>query len=222
MLPLKDRMKLIRKELNLSQSEIAASLGCKTGKIKQIESGATVSISFADAKLLEKKYRINEKWLRFGSEKMFIDVGIDDFLSLENEFINKDNIMLSYYENINDVFNIDNNLIDTKKMIVIPNLHNIKNHEKLIALNIDNNSMENTFFKNDIAIIDLNDKDIIDSKIYIIYYENEFYIKRLFKIPKDKIILKSDNSFYPDIQLSYKDFTILGRIVYSINIKELY
>ena len=60
MLPLKDRMKLIRKELNLSQSEIAASLGCKTGKIKQIESGATVSISFADAKLLEKKYRINE------------------------------------------------------------------------------------------------------------------------------------------------------------------
>ena len=59
-------------------------------------------------------------------------------------------------------------------MIVIPNLHNIKNHEKLIALNIDNNSMENTFFKNDKAIIDLNDKDIIDSKIYIIYYENEF------------------------------------------------
>ena len=55
---LKDKLKEIRKTLGLNQQNIADVLGCKIGKIKQIETGKTATISFADAKLLEKKYRI--------------------------------------------------------------------------------------------------------------------------------------------------------------------
>ena len=87
MLPLKERMKFLRKELGLSQQDISDTLGCKVGKIKQIESGSTATISFADAKLLKQKYRINDEWIRFGNGEVFTNLTIDDLMTLEKDLI---------------------------------------------------------------------------------------------------------------------------------------
>jgi len=99
---LKDRMKLLRKELRLKQREIADAIGSKVGKIKQIESGATANISFADAKLLSQKYGINDDWLRNGKGEMF----------LKNENINLSTINGDHNLAINGNNNNNNIILD--------------------------------------------------------------------------------------------------------------
>ena len=98
---LKEKIKLIRKEFGLSQQELAIAIGSKVGKIKQIETGATATISYADAKLIESRFRISEQWLRFDIGEMYVELDLNDFDMIKNDFTNnKISIKLPYYSDI--------------------------------------------------------------------------------------------------------------------------
>lgn len=220
---LKDRLRLIRKTLGLNQQNLADSLGCKIGKIKQIETGKTATISYADAKLLEKKYRINEQWLRFNNGDMFIEPTLEDFEELEDEFKNNQStIQLPYYNDIKASAGSGCIANDSKKeYIKIPKIFLPNNHSSLEILSVHGDSMENTFYDNDLIIIDKDKKTLENGKIFIVLYDDELYVKRVFKMPQNKIILKSDNRYYPDIEVVSDNFKILGQVIRALNFKNL-
>lgn len=80
-----------------------------------------------------------------------------------------------------------------------------------IALKVHDDSMEPTLKKDSYAYIELN-APLNNKDIGVFRYNNETLIKR-FIVRKDKLVLRSDNKSYEDIDISEKDdFIIIGRV----------
>lgn len=217
---LKDKFKHIRKELGLNQQQLADIFGCKIGKIKQIETGKTATISYADAKLLERKHRISEQWIRFDIGEMYIEPTLEDFEQLEDEFNNT--ISLPFYNDIKASAGTGCIAADSKiEYIKIPRKLLPNNYSNCEILTVHGDSMESTFYDNDLIIIDKDKRELINGKIFIVIYEDELYVKRVFKMPQNKIILKSDNIYYPDIEVMSDNFKIIGQVIKALNFKNL-
>lgn len=67
---MKDRIKKIRKELDLTQQKFAEKLGVKRNTIAMYEMGKTTP-SDQTLRSIIREYNINEKWLLSGSGEMF-------------------------------------------------------------------------------------------------------------------------------------------------------
>lgn len=67
---LKDRIKKIRKELDLTQQKFADKLGIKRNTIAMYEMGKT-SPSDQTIKSISREFSVNEEWLRTGIGEMF-------------------------------------------------------------------------------------------------------------------------------------------------------
>lgn len=65
-----ERVKKIRKEENLSQSEFGSRLGISRDGIANIE-GNRVELKEQTIKLICKEFNVNEEWLRSGKGTMF-------------------------------------------------------------------------------------------------------------------------------------------------------
>ncbi len=221
---LEERFKYFRKELGLSQKDIAQALSCTTGKIKQIERGITKSINYDDAKILENKYNIREQWLRFEKGKMLLTNTLSEKIEkYEDELkLNDELITLPYYEDIKASAGNGYSNIETKKTFIkIPKTLVPTFHKHLEIIKIDGDSMEKTIYNNDLIFVDKNDTEPKTGKVYIFLYENELFIKRYFKLPNE-IILRSDNSFYPDLKpQKHESLIVIGRVLSRLNIKEL-
>lgn len=70
---MQDRIKLLRKELNLTQEKFGERLGMKKNSISQIENGVN---SLTEQLLVSicREYGVNENWLRTGEGKMFVSL----------------------------------------------------------------------------------------------------------------------------------------------------
>ena len=67
-----NRIRELRKSLNLSQKEFAEKIGLKQNAISYMEkSGATVTEQ--NIKAVCSQFNVNESWLRTGAGKMFIE-----------------------------------------------------------------------------------------------------------------------------------------------------
>ena len=74
---MKDRIKQIRKDKNLTQQEFADKLNIKRGTIANYELGRNEPID-AVITLICKEFGINEKWLRYGEGPMKRSVTRDE------------------------------------------------------------------------------------------------------------------------------------------------
>ena len=68
---LKDRIKKIRKELDLTQQEFADRIGVKRGGIANYEIGRNEPTDSVIS-LICREFNVNEDWLRTGEGEMFI------------------------------------------------------------------------------------------------------------------------------------------------------
>lgn len=90
---MKDRIKKMRKALNLTQQALADAVGVKQNTIAQYEMGRNEPQNAVIA-LICKKYNVNETWLRTGEGEMFVQrtrsQEITDFMAdlvqTDNEF----------------------------------------------------------------------------------------------------------------------------------------
>lgn len=86
-----ERLKKIRKTLDLTQQEFANRIGIARGNIASYEVGKN-SISDAVISLICREFSVNEKWLRYGEGDMFNSsddeyiATIDRIMAGENEF----------------------------------------------------------------------------------------------------------------------------------------
>lgn len=74
---MKERIKKVRKELDLTQQEFADRIGTIRGNIAGYETGKR-SPSSSVISLMCTKFNINENWLRTGEGKMFLDIPVED------------------------------------------------------------------------------------------------------------------------------------------------
>lgn len=68
---MKDRIKKIRKELDLTQQKFADRIGVKQNTVAQYEMGRNIPIDSVIS-LICREFNINEDWLRTGQGEMFI------------------------------------------------------------------------------------------------------------------------------------------------------
>ncbi|MBC5998305.1 XRE family transcriptional regulator [Romboutsia ilealis] len=79
---MKERVRLIRKALNMTQKEFANSIGLKSSSaIGNIELGI-IELSQRNIDLICRKHNVNENWLKYGEGNMFNKVSIDDEFDL--------------------------------------------------------------------------------------------------------------------------------------------
>ena len=64
------RLKLLRKELGLSQGDFAERIGFKQTALSMIESGRNI-LNDRHIKLICSTFNVNERWLRDGEGEMF-------------------------------------------------------------------------------------------------------------------------------------------------------
>lgn len=79
MYQLKNRIKLIRKELKLTQQEFSDRIGIKRGAIANYEIGRNEPVDSVIS-LICREFNVNEKWLRTGTGDMFIELDREDML----------------------------------------------------------------------------------------------------------------------------------------------
>lgn len=84
---MEERLKELRKTLNLTQQEFADKIGVKRNTIAQYESGRNAPID-AVVTLICRTYGVNETWLRTGEGEMFISRGRSEAIAQEvNRFM---------------------------------------------------------------------------------------------------------------------------------------
>lgn len=74
-----ERLKELRKCLNMTQREFADIIGIKGNTIATYESGRNTPID-AVISLICLKFDVNEEWLRYGTGEMFIELDEEDYL----------------------------------------------------------------------------------------------------------------------------------------------
>ncbi len=101
---------------------------------------------------------------------------------------------------------------------------NIKKYNDLVLMNVDEDNMQGTFNKNDIALI-VKFKNNISSKkyedgIYALNINEKISIRRLqfLKLPKRTLVtIISDNKNYSDQNVALEDLSIFGEVVWKCN-----
>lgn len=74
---MKDRIKKIRKELDLTQQEFADRIGIARGNIAAYEVGKNAP-SDSVISLICREFNVNENWLRTGEGDMFMELSRDE------------------------------------------------------------------------------------------------------------------------------------------------
>ena len=208
----KDRLKQIRENLGLKQSELAEKTGINPSSIKQIEAGyAKLSVKIAllikkkvvktpagELRLVDEKnpQKANEAnlrtdWLLYGDGEPF-----------ETTINTHDGQKLS--EGIPS--------INGKKLDLFQKLNNIDN---LYSFVCTDDSMAPFIQKNDILLIDNNKKDIIDGKTYLIEINGNFFI-RLLRKDINVIKLTPVNQSYNTISLPFNELNIIGAVCHIL------
>lgn len=88
---MKNRIKLLRKDLKLTQKEFGDAMKVSNSNISNIENG---SVNLTDRNIYEicSKFNVNKDWLKHGIGDVYIDLNKEDEIkNIINEFIDDNN-----------------------------------------------------------------------------------------------------------------------------------
>ena len=77
MIILKDRIKKLRREMDLTQKEFADKLGVSRNNIASYETGKS-NLGDTAISLICTTFNVNESWLRDGTGEMFVELDVED------------------------------------------------------------------------------------------------------------------------------------------------
>lgn len=93
---MKDRIRQIRKELGLNQTDFGERIGVKQGSIAGYESGARTPIDAVVTSIC-REFNVNENWLRNGTGEMFVE-------AKENSIVAKATMLLGEKDPLFEAF----------------------------------------------------------------------------------------------------------------------
>ena len=97
-----ERIRKLRRELDLTQQEFADRIGIKRGAIANYEIGRNEPVD-AVVSLICREYNVNEEWLRNGTGKMFLQDTNDelDALAERYDLTYADRVFVEKFVNLN-------------------------------------------------------------------------------------------------------------------------
>ena len=93
---MKDRIRQLRKELGMNQTDFGERIGVKQGSIAGYESGARTPLDAVVASIC-REFNVNEEWLRNGTGKMFVE-------AKENSIVAKATMLLGEKDPLFEAF----------------------------------------------------------------------------------------------------------------------
>lgn len=202
------RLKFFRSKRDLSQVELSKLVGISGKQISDYEVGtskprqATYLKILSALQITDTEFRTTNitnydglplslmvpilNWVNVSKISNLIP---DDFRNsaIRHVFVDSAQVSESYARNINDIF----------------------------ALEIRGESMIPFLFNEDIVVIDVSRKDIIDGKTYLISaLNNEAIIRRCFKTPNGTVRLSTYNTSFPEYEFSLEELSIIGEVIW--------
>lgn len=187
---LSERIKTRRKQLKLTQTELAKLTGTTQQNIAKMEktkgeqnTSLVVPLSIAlkcDAQWLEYGTGDTSNYLIKNKNSFYIEV-LDITASAGTGYLNSD---------VKEVIKLIEYDSSQAKM-----LFNGVDANNLKVINISGDSMQGTFESGDSIYVDISKKEFNGDGIYVFTFSKSLYVKRL-QIIKDKIVVISDNKAY--------------------------
>ncbi len=149
-----ERLKYLRKKLNISQKELASELMLNVAMISLIENNKK-NLTDKNIILICEKFNINANWLKFGEGEIFKESEDDELLKLSNQYNldTKTQTILKNFLNMND--DDRNMLIDFMHRLVLEQPEETQKSNQ----NID------TEYSDELLVID-NTKEYITLRVY--------------------------------------------------------
>jgi phage repressor protein C with HTH and peptisase S24 domain len=89
------------------------------------------------------------------------------------------------------------------------------NHiSNLMLLQVHGDCMEPALRHDDTIMVDRGRVSVVSGHIYAVGLEDNIMVKRVFRLPNDRIILRSDNPYYAPLNTDIKDVCILGEVIW--------
>ncbi len=214
------RIKECRKELGLTQKQLASKVGIKQGTLSELENGESAGTTLVAT--FAKELKVNALWLETGRG----DRKLEPTLTVESVFNHDDHKVaeISYFAAKGScgggTFNED---IEPKgkllKEISFFKKYQVK-PKNLFAIYADGESMSNFIIDGDMVIFDVTKRELQSNRIYAIEHPDGLRIKRLRRKINGSWVLESDNpdkQRYPDEEISAADaehLKIHGQFVY--------
>jgi phage repressor protein C with HTH and peptisase S24 domain/transcriptional regulator with XRE-family HTH domain len=88
---------------------------------------------------------------------------------------------------------------------------------KLASMSADGDSMEDRIHDQDALVVDTSQVEVVDGKVYALWYDGGERVKRLFRLPGGGLRIVSDNPKHPTIELDAThrgEVRIIGRVVH--------
>ena len=198
---LSEKLKSKRKELRLSQEELARIIGVDQKTISHWENGVNEP-QLNKLRIFCDNFKVPLSYFTGEAMQALADVVYVDFYPDVYASCGKGGLMAS--EN-KETLAIPINLIPTT----------IKKAKNYSIIKVRGNSMSPEIQDGDLVLIEhYEGEQIIDNSIYLFMYENEVFVKRLSK-NINELIITSDNKDYPQIILKKEELNnmyIIGKV----------
>jgi len=169
--------------------------------------------------------RINPNYIFFGKPPKYFDektvqkIRCDDVVNLENE----DVFTIPYYADIKASAGngYDNDDASEPEYLVMPKAL-CKSHPKHVhAIKVDGDSMSPNIKENSIIFVDTSNNQLTQNAIFVVNNQGNVYVKRI-QIVDGQLLLKSDNIRYNTIICKPSDIKIIGRVINSISVENIF
>lgn len=232
-----DRVRRRRKELGMSQAELAAAAGCSQPSIKKVEAGGNTTLILEIAKALQ----VTPDWLKSGPDSadnvnspsakegqrehgrqslsLRPIVAWDEEAELGDEYIFLPRLRVKLSAGDGTlVYEID----DKGQRQAFRKAWAVRlgvREESAATMVADGMSMEPRIQDGDSLVVDYKETWITSGKVYALTFAGEFYVKRLFKRPDGGIRIVSDNpdkTRFPDWEVeaaALNNLQVVARVI---------
>lgn len=222
MLKLGKRIKALREEQRLSQVELARRCGWDTqSRIGNYEQDIREP-KLADLELVAKALGITLQELMFGGQgEASSPVGRVVEWEDQEDLAEDGYVFVQHYDlNLSAGCGAIAWVVHEKNPLAFRTRYMQAkgyNPDNLKALYVKGDSMEPYLVDGDTVVIDIEDTQPKDGQVYAVCFDDEWYIKRIFKVPGGGLMLHSDNPRYREIEVSPERgdlIRIFGRVVW--------
>lgn len=226
-----DRLKRRRKELKLTQKQIANAVGVSAGSVTQWELEYT-SPKGENLIALSKVLQCSPDWLLSGSKnKSATPKGNATWLGQVECCGNKIElgehyVKIPFFNEIElsaEIEAIAQNKHDDKLMFAVSTLKQCGvDPAHAVGVKVRNNSMEPVLADGSTVVIDTSKTSVVDGKMFVIFHDGMLRIQTLYRVPGNGIRIKSfNNEEYPDeiyVGEEVKYIRILGKVFWYSSI----
>lgn len=234
---LKDRLKIARKNSNMTQTQVAKSVGITQATYSELERGHVKS----SGKILQIAHalNVNPTWLATGEGEMstavvatrqfsHLDNQLDenDYMTMEfwdnDTPLHEDEFEVPYYKDIellggDDVGETDVSDDGRRKLryAYTAARRSGANPNAIKCMTLRGDSMEELILDGSMIAVDTSKKDIREGKIYAFRHGNILRVKYLIPRPDGGLIIRSHNDKYKDEvitgeQMEFENIYIIG------------